>query len=642
MTKFARMRVGHYVTAIVTAAIATALQALAIRFHSVDLPLFLYYPLLAAVAWTTSFLFGLFATAISGVLVWTLFLSDSSAYTPSPSRRLVELGTFLFMGALACAAAATLRRVRVAHDDRRRRESAARQYYETLRAVVDASPDAIVGIDADRRIVSWNPAAQRMFGVPEGDMLGRDFALLIADRWRRRHPIPDRFDELRETVGPLDLLCVRRDGKRFRATISACPVSGDASESVALSLTLRSSGEARRRDRRTQRSLRGARDARLQADTSNRLKDELLATVSHELRTPLNVIYGWVEVLRNSGDAELQQQAVDAIDRSARSLTRMVGDVLDASSLATGKLRLDTMPVNLVRVFTDIVDAFRTPASIAGIGLDTDCALAVCMVSGDGERLRQMLSNLLSNALKFTPPGGKVTVGLARSDAQVALTVTDTGQGIAPEFAPHVFDAFRRADDSPASSGRGLGLGLSIVRHIVELHGGTATVYSAGNNCGTTFTVKLPVIRQPAGLAAPAAERSACVDGRPMLGGQRILIVDDDATTRASLTAALTTLGAETGVAATGREALAKVAEMRPTVVLSDLAMPDGDGFWLLDALRRRAPDGAGAMRVFAVTAHAGRVDERRARSAGFDDFLCKPVDVQLIAQAIARATDDD
>ncbi|NTY37158.1 hybrid sensor histidine kinase/response regulator [Burkholderia diffusa] len=764
MIDFSRTHAGNYVTAVMLVAIATVLQALAIRFGGVNLPLVLYYPLLAGVAWATSFLFGMVATVISGMLVWTLFLSDPAAYTESLPERLVRLGTLVLVGALVCAIASMLRHARFTNEYARRREAAAHRRLEAVfqalphgviaadtngrltymnaaaaalvgcapgdatgraardvlrvfdrtgrrvpatpldralggagvvsdqhwlhadgrepvpivevaspiadtdgnidgavlllrdagadrsrtdasrlqRAVVDASPDAIVGVDADGRIVSWNPAAQRLFGYDEGHALGRAFESLVAMRWLKRRPFAEAFDDMREAVGPIDLLCVRRDGRRFRATAAAGPVSGDARACVALSLTLRETGAQRLRDLRTLRSLQRARHARDQADTSNRLKDELLATVSHELRTPLNVIYGWVEVLRNSGDDALQQQAIDAIDRSARSLTRMVGDILDASSLATGKLQLDAMPVDVVRLFSDSVGAFQTAASSAGIVLEFECTAATCIVSGDAERLRQMLSNLVSNALKFTPSGGAVTVALARVDTRVVLTVSDTGQGIAAEFAPFVFDMFRRADDSPASSRRGLGLGLSIVRHIAELHGGSVVVESAGRNRGATFTVTLPAGWQPMGAMAWGIAQA---DGRHeslVLDTQRILIVDDDATTRASLTAALTTFGATVAIASSGREALAVAADMRPTVVLSDLAMPDGDGFWLLDALRRSAMNGDGGLprlRVLAVTAHAGLADERRALEAGFEGYLCKPVDVRELARKIAQVT---
>ncbi|EPS1225294.1 MULTISPECIES: ATP-binding protein [Burkholderia] len=767
MTEIARPQAGNYATAVMLVAIATVLQTLAIRFGGVNLPFVLYYPLLAGAAWATSFLFGIVSTVVSGLLVWTLFLSDPAAYTAPLPERLVQLGTFMLIGTLVCAVASLLHHTRVTNDRARRREAGARRQLEAVlgalphgviatdpngrltylnaaaaalvgcrpddaigrpardvlrivdhdgrrvqttpldhalggagatsdrhwlqagsgepvpivavaspigdgdgnldgavlllrdagadrarvdasrlqHAVVEAAPDAIVGIDGDGRIASWNPAAQRIFGYDEADARGRRFDTLIARRWLRLNPLADAFDAMHEPVGPLELLCVRRDGRRFRATVSACPVQGDARASVALSLTLRETGAQRRRDLRAQRSLQGARDARDQADTSNRLKDELLATVSHELRTPLNVIYGWIEVLRNSGDQALQHQAIDAIDRSARSLTRMVGDILDASSLATGKLRLDATPVDVVRLFSDLVGTFQTAASSAGIVLEFDCGATACIVSGDAERLRQMLSNLISNALKFTPGGGSVTVGLARDESQVVLTVTDTGQGIATEFVPYVFDMFRRADDSPASPRRGLGLGLSIVRHIAELHGGSVIVASAGRDRGTTFTVTLPAGWQPGGAMAWSIVQAGGRRDALVLDTQRILIVDDDATTRASLTAALTTFGAAVAIASSGREALAMAADMRPTVVLSDLAMPDGDGFWLLDALRRGALNGDSGpsdVRVLAVTAHAGLADERRALEAGFDGYLCKPVDVRELAHKIAHVTKRD
>ncbi|MCI3974665.1 PAS domain-containing protein [Burkholderia contaminans] len=769
MIEMTHPRAGNYVMAVMLVAIATVLQALAIRFGGVNLPFVLYYPLLAAAAWATSFLFGVASTVASGILVWTLFLSDPAAYTQPLPVRLVQLGTFMLVGVLVCALAAMLRHTRLTNDRARRREAAARQQLEAVlqalphgviaadangrltylnaaaaalvgcrpedatgrpardvlrivdhagrrvpttpleralggahatsdrhwlqavgggdpvpvvevasplgdlhgnidgavmivrdasadrarvdasrlqQAVVDASPDAIVGVDGDGRIVSWNPAAQRIFGYDEDDARGRLLDSLVAMRWLRRSPLAESFDGLSDALGPIELLCVRRDGRRFRATVSARPLHGDARATLALSLTLHETGARRRNDLRATRSLQGARD---QADTSNRLKDELLATVSHELRTPLNVIYGWVEVLRNSVDHALQRQAIDAIDRSARSLTRMVGDILDASSLATGKLRLDAAPVDLARLFSDSVGTFQTAASSAGVMLEFACGSSTFIVSGDAERLRQMLSNLVSNALKFTPGGGSVHVGLVRNGTQAVLTVADTGQGVAPEFVPYVFDMFRRADDSPASSRRGLGLGLSIVRHIAELHGGTVTAESAGRNLGATFTVRLPAGWQPAGAMAWGLAQAADRQAPLGLATQRILIVDDDATTRASLTAALTTFGAAVTVASSGREALAMAAGLQPTVVLSDLAMPDGDGFWLLDALRRGAGnvdgDGNGDtrnLRVLAVTAHAGLADERRALEAGFDGYLCKPVDVRELAQKIMLVTKRD
>ncbi|GAB7535734.1 hybrid sensor histidine kinase/response regulator [Burkholderia sp. 3C] len=756
------MRNGVIVAALV--AMPTVLQSLLVHFGGPNMPLVLYYPFIAGIAWTVSFGAGLVASLVGALLIWLLFVSDPQAYPISGAMQALEIGMFLLVSGVVSAVVAALRHARLTNDALRRREAAQRRDYETtlasltqgvivtdpaaritylnaaaaalaghdadaargqpfhdvfhaydgddqrvrsaqldrvlaggeggaadlqwlrpagqaaripvamsvsprcdadgerggavlvlrdvsadqertmanrmLRRLVDASTDAIIGVGVDRLITSWNPAAERMFGYAEADALGRDVGMLVAPRWQARHPLTVAVAEMREAVAGLDLLCLRADRTRFRATLGASPVFDEAERCVALSLTLRDTRVQRRRDRRADHRLRGARDARRLADTSNRLKDELLAVVSHELRTPLNVIYGWVEVMRNPIDGALQRQAIDAIDRSARSLSRMVADILDASSLATGKLRLDPMPVDLVRVMNDVAVSFETTAVSSGVQLDTHCAFDTCIVSGDAERLRQMLSNLVSNAFKFTPRGGRVTIGLTREDSRALLTVSDTGQGVPADFLPHVFEAFRRAEGSPASSKRGLGLGLSIVRHIAELHGGGVRVTSAGLDLGTRFEVALP-----AGWQTPDAVLWASRDSdttltreRLDLAGQRILLVDDDETSRTSLAAALATLGAAVVVASSGRDALTRLDAARPTIVLSDLAMPDGDGFWLLDALRGDARAAASAP-VLAVTAHAGQTDERRVLSAGFNGYLCKPVDVQTLAREILRAT---
>ncbi|AJK45780.1 hybrid sensor histidine kinase/response regulator [Burkholderia plantarii] len=764
MTQMQSGWIRNGMTSAALVAMATVLQSLLVHYGGPNMPLLLYYPFIAGVAWTVSFGAGLVASLASALLIWLLFVGDPLAYPLSPAMQAMQIGLFLLVSGVVCAVVAAFRHSRLTNDALRRREAAARQQYEAmlasltqgvivtdpagritylnpaaaaladldagaargraltdalhgndghgagtrsttvlervlgggegsasdllwlrpagqamripvaavasplrdpdgvrsgavlvlrdvsadheratanqmLRRLVDASPDAIIGVGADRLITSWNPAAQRMFGYAEAQALGRDAGMLVAPRWQQRHPLDVAVRDVHDAVAGVDLLCLREDGVRFRATLAASPVFDDENVCVALSLTLRDTGMQRRRERRNHHRLRGARDARRQADTSNRLKDELLAIVSHELRTPLNVIYGWVEVMRNPVAEALQRQAIDAIDRSARSLSRMVADLLDASSLATGKLRLDPMPVDLVRVVADATGSLDTTAAAEGITLETRCALDTCVVSGDAERLRQMLSNLLSNAFKFTPRGGRVTVALVREDTRALLSVTDTGQGVAPEFLPHVFEAFRRAEGSPASPRRGLGLGLSIVRHIAELHGGSARVTSDGTGRGTTFEVALPAGWQPAGALTWASQTTASVPAtheRLHLDGQRILLVDDDATSRTSLATALATLGAEIVVAESGRDALARIEAARPTVVLSDLAMPDGDGFWLLDALRGGSYTAAP---VLAVTAHAGQADERRVLAAGFDGYLCKPVDIQLLAREILRTT---
>ncbi|AFQ50643.1 hybrid sensor histidine kinase/response regulator [Burkholderia cepacia] len=637
---------------VLTVALASALQAWAIHVVGAYEPFapLPFYAGVAAAAWLTSFGGGLAATAASVAVIGAWWWRDAPM-----SVLLVQAGAFVAISFVECVLVTAVKpllandRMRdaidVEEDDPRapRHEPAPAPGSpddSLLRRVVDASPDAIIGVDAARRITSWNPAARRIFGIDAAAVIGHDVTTLIAPRWLRLHPVPASFANVRASAGALDILCVRTDGGCFRATFSASPIVDAHGNCTGVSMTLREAHERRRDERRDLRSLRGAHDARVQADESNRLKDELLATVSHELRTPLNVIYGWVEVLRNGNGQGFSHQAIDAIDRSARSLSHMVGDLLDASSLATGRMRIERVPVDLVRVVREAVRELGTTAEANNLVLTTECALSNCVISADGERLRQVLSNLLSNAIKFTPPGGRITVSLTRAGARVRLSVADTGQGISAERLPHLFDTFNRPEGASASPKRGLGLGLSIVRNIVRLHGGEVAATSQGAGRGTTVTVMLPVdwgADDPNGHPVRPSGASTAV----ALDGQRVLVVDDDATSRASLAAALETLGAQVSTAQSGHDALDAVAQQHPSVVLSDLAMPDGDGYWLLDRIRH-LPNGRKHLPVVAVTAHAGKADRRRVMAAGFDAYLCKPVDMPTLAGVIVDVSHDD
>ncbi|MBZ5789139.1 response regulator [Burkholderia contaminans] len=642
------LRQGAWV--VLAVGLASALQAWTVRVvgeHAPFAPL-PFYAGVAAAAWLASFGGGLVAAAASVAVIGALWWRNAPLAT-----QLAQAGAFVAISFVECVlvmavkpllASDRLREINDGADARephRKPAPAARVPVpddSLLRRVVDASPDAIIGVDTARRITSWNPAARRIFGIDAAQATARDIAELIAPRWLRRHPLPASFATLHAPVGPLDVLCVRRDGSRFRATFAASPIVDAQGDCTGLSMTLRGAHERRRGERRNMRSLRGARDARAQADTSNRLKDELLATVSHELRTPLNVIYGWVEVLRNVDGEALAQQAVDAIDRSARSLSHMVADLLDASSLATGRLRLERVPVDLVRVVRDATRELDATARANGLELSTKYEMATCVIPADRERVRQILSNLLSNAIKFTPPGGRIAVSLTRAGERVRLSVADTGQGIAPEYLPHLFETFSRPERAFASPKRGLGLGLSIVRNIAQLHGGDVVATSAGPGRGTTVTVTLPArwdVDDPAEnpLYAAGTPDTVALDGR------RVLVVDDDATSRASLAAALETMGAQVSTAQSGHDALDVVEQDAPNVVLSDLAMPDGDGFWLLERIRHLP--GSGHLPVVAVTAHAGNADRHRVMAAGFDAYLCKPVDMPTLASVIAEVVPD-
>jgi PAS domain S-box-containing protein len=505
------------------------------------------------------------------------------------------------------------------------------------KGVLDAVPNAIVSIDSGLRVTQWNPAAERMFGFPAQQVIGKSVERFVARHWLARHPLDRPLSAASASVVGADIVCLRADGRPFRAAFCSAPLRDERGRCVGATAVLRDEGKKHIDNRRIQRSLRGARDERDQADTSNRMKDELLATVSHELRTPLNAIYGWIEVLRHPSGKDMQSQAVDAIDRSARSLAHMVDDILDVSSLATGKLRLERILLDVERIVHDVTVTMQAMAAAEGVTLTSGVSATTGLLVGDGERLRQMLTNLVSNAIKFTPRGGHVKVTLEQDDRWLRLSVIDTGQGIAADFLPYVFDAFRRAPDAPVSPRRGLGLGLSIVRHIAELHGGSVEVASRGAGTGSRFTVRLPLEGHPP-HAMPAQTAPLLAQPTTVLEGHRILLVDDDGPSRESLAAALRTLGATVREAGSGQEGLAAVREDTPTIVLSDLEMPDGDGFWLV----RHINDERGTREpvpVLAVTAHADNAQRRQALAAGFRAYVAKPVDVRALARQILTLT---
>ncbi|HZB24650.1 MAG TPA: ATP-binding protein [Vicinamibacterales bacterium] len=355
---------------------------------------------------------------------------------------------------------------------------------------------------------------------------------------------------------------------------------------------------------------------------ANRVKDEFLATLSHELRTPLNAILGWTKLLRAQAvPPGSLDRALEKVERNAQVQSRLVEDLLEVSRITSGKLRLEQRPLDLVAVANVAIDSIRHAAEARGVAIERVFDAASLPTAGDPDRLQQVIWNLLSNAVKFTPPGGSVTVTLQRADGFDQLAVTDTGIGIEPGFLPHVFDTFRQADASSTRSHGGLGLGLSIVKQLVELHGGTVEVRSDGKDSGARFTVRLPV------LTAPRPQpRSVPRLRRGRLNGHTVLVVDDDADTREMLASVIDAAGAQVHAAASAEEALGLGVESPPDAIVSDIAMPGQDGYDLIRHLR--AALGARAPRVsIALTAFAGPGDHERALEAGFQRHISKPFD---------------
>jgi hypothetical protein len=378
------------------------------------------------------------------------------------------------------------------------------------------------------------------------------------------------------------------------------------------------------------------RAARAEAEEANRLKDEFLATLSHELRTPLNAMLGWAQLLRlQRVEADNYTRAIETIERNAKSLTQIIEDLLDVSRIVTGKLSLSMSPVELIPVIEMAVAVVHPAAQAKKIQLECLLDPEAGLISGDTTRLQQIAWNLLSNAVKFTPDGGRVQIKLTRIGSRVAVIVSDTGIGISPEFLPYVFDRFRQADSSSTRTQGGLGLGLAIVRYLVELHGGRVKAESPGKGKGATFTVKFPVLAirtAPKNLEQKLVSKKSLL----LLNGVKVLVVDDEADVRTILRLLLEQYEAEVSTAASVEKAIAALEEFKPDVLVSDISMPIQNGYDLIRQIRAMPAEQGGQIPAIALTAYAQEEDHDYSLSAGFQMHLSKPVTADELVAAIS------
>ena len=514
----------------------------------------------------------------------------------------------------------------------------------TLRWFQDSSGVGILTTDAKLQVTGWNKWLVAATDIAEEDAVGRHLLEVVpsfvergfdqcyADALRgvvtvlsytlHRFILPARPTHPREPTPQRGRIAPLWDNGAVIGTIT---VIEDVSERVATERELRA-------------QIASSEAARKTAEAASRVKDEFLATLSHEIRTPLNAVLGWTRILksRNLEPATLQR-AIDVIDRNASAQLTLVSDLLDMSRIAAGKLRLEVTPVDVEPVALAAVDVIKPAADAKGVRLVTKLS-SVPPVSGDADRLAQVIWNLLSNAVKFTDPGGVVSVTLETHAGQVALMVADTGQGIDPQFLPHVFERFTQSDSSASRRHGGLGLGLALVRELVELHGGTVRVASPGLGQGATFTVLLPARLEGMVSAQPRRESS---EPPSNLEGIRVLIVEDEQDARDILSRSMQEFGATVVSACSVVEAMiymrACPAAELPHIVITDLGMPQQDGYALLAQLRQLPKEHGGAVPAIAVTAYAGPADRKRALSAGFRMHLEKPVAPLALAAAIAR-----
>jgi two-component system CheB/CheR fusion protein len=389
-----------------------------------------------------------------------------------------------------------------------------------------------------------------------------------------------------------------------------------------------------------------AQQGKTSAERANLAKDEFLATLSHEIRTPLSTMLMQAQLLRQGNlDADKVKRAGEAIERSTLMQVRLIDDLLDVSRIVTGKLNIEFKPVDLARVIRSAIEGVSAPAQRKALKFAVTLAEGVGPVLGDATRLQQVVYNLLSNAIKFSAPNGQVSCTLDRADGQARITVSDTGSGIEPEFLPHVFKRFAQEDGSTVRRHGGLGLGLAIVRHLVEAHGGTIQAESPGKGKGAVFSVLLPLISADVEEAeelvipetSPSSNETLTLAGRQsLLNDLRILVVDDDVGTRESVAEMLSGTGATVRVAASASEAITAVQDFRPEVLLCDIAMPEEDGISLIRKVRALGSDRGGDTPALALTALAGEENRRLALSAGFQMHLTKPVDMDLLTRAVA------
>ena len=392
-----------------------------------------------------------------------------------------------------------------------------------------------------------------------------------------------------------------------------------------------------------ERLLEAEKDARAEAERANRLKDDFLATVSHELRTPLTSVLGWVQMLRSGQIAteERRDRALETIERNARAQSKLIEDLLDVSRIMSGKLQLEIEPVDVSSIVEAAIESARPAAQAKEIALAADLDPAM-QVAGDPARIQQIVWNLLSNAVKFTPKGGSVTIGLRRSDAFVEVEIADTGQGIVPSFLPFVFEPFRQAEGSSTRKHGGLGLGLAIVKYLVELHGGTIAAASEGAGHGATFTVRIPVAHVRA-AAGTHGSPSRALDDReldcpPEIAGLRVLVVDDEPDTLELLSAILERCGAHVETAGSAADAMLALQRAHPDIVVSDIGMPDEDGYSLIRRIRE-LPDALGRTPAIALTAFARSEDRTRALLAGFKAHVPKPIDPRELLAVVLSVT---
>ncbi len=527
-------------------------------------------------------------------------------------------------------------------------EAAEREQREWWRVTLSSIGDAVIATDREGHVNYLNGTAQILTGwSPEeaaGQPLDRVFNIINEST---RQPVESPIARvLREgiVVGLANhTALIAKDGSEHPIDDSGAPILDDQGRILGAVLVFRDITEQKKNELAREELLASEHRARKQAEQASQLKDEFVATISHEVRTPLNAILGWARLLRGGKlDPEACANALETIERSAENQARLIEDLLDISRIITGKLQMEMRTLDAASAARAALKTVTPAAEAKRIRLVSEFDPNAGFISGDADRLQQIIWNLLSNAIKFTPRGGVIETRLTRQQSQVVISISDTGQGIEPEFLPHVFDRFRQADSSSMRKHGGLGLGLAIVRHLVEMHGGTISAHSDGPGQGATFTIRLPVTPlQIQGSApetkTPVWEKQPKADS--VLEGLKILIVDDEADARQMLEQLLKSYGAEVTAAGSAADALEILNRQNLDLLISDIGMPETDGYWLIRRVRELKLGADGKLPAIALTAYAQTQDRLRALSAGFQHHISKPVEPAELTTTIASLT---
>jgi len=530
--------------------------------------------------------------------------------------------------------------------ERKRAEEALRQSESLLRTITDTTEDAIYVKDRNSRLLMVNPATLRLLGKPVEQIVGHtdaefyddpvvSAAILENDRHLIDSGTAQVFEETIETTAGRRIMLSSKVPSRDAEgnIVGIIGISRDITERKRVEEELRQSEQNYRMLTESERA------ARSEAEQANRIKDEFLANLSHELRGPLNPILGWTQILQKGGfDEKTLRQGLDVIERNTRRQAQLISNLLDMSGIISGKLRLDVRSCDVSAVLEGAIESVTPSAQAKSIRIERILNPSVPIL-GDPSRLQQVFWNILSNAVKFTPVGGRVQISARRINSHVEVTISDTGHGIKPDFLPYIFERFRQADSSAMKKQGGLGLGLAITKHLVELHGGTVAAESPGEGKGATFRVVLPIMAIHLEAGELPAAAGALAPDTVDLTGLKVLIVDDEADTRLVVTRLLGECGADVIGAASAAEAMSILQARKPDVLIGDIGMPEMDGYQMIRQIRSLPVEDGGEIPAIALTAFSRVEDRRRALLAGYQYHLAKPVEVSELTATLAMIT---